>query len=149
MTERYKVIRVSPHLIQTNLPVRQFCLEVAIDTSTRIAPEFDWRKFDILQYAKINRIMMCLRDDKPVGLMLSSLSVSQFDDDIKILNQDLLYAKSGTRAARLLLDEFIDFGRSNAQHLITMIAPLTNIKPSSLKRLGFQELETLYRLEVK
>jgi hypothetical protein len=60
----------------------------------------------------------------------------------------LLYGVKGTKAAYLLFKDFIDFGKSNANHIITMICKITNIKPESLLKLGFTEMETLYRLEI-
>jgi len=110
--------------------------------------KFNWKKFKLLSYARDHRLMICRRNGRPVGIMLSQLYGSVFDPDVKILCQDLLFTKPGTRAARLLMRDFIDFGRLNANHVITMIAEKTNIKRQSLEKLGFVKLEELYRIEV-
>lgn len=93
-------------------------------------------------------MMLCRRDGKPVGVMLSRLYDSILDPNVRILMQDLLYGKSGTRASKYLLADFIDFGKANANHVISMIGERTNIKGRSLENLGFKKLETLYRLEI-
>jgi hypothetical protein len=63
--------------------------------------------------------------------------------------QDVLFTKkSSGRATHILMNAFIDFGKANANHLFTMVAEQTNIKARSLDRLGFKQVETLYRLEV-
>jgi hypothetical protein len=95
------------------------------------------------------RFVICYRDQIPVGFMWSSLHNHTFDPKLKILKQLLLHAQPGTRAARLLLKEFIDFGKLNANYIITTIGRETNIKSKSLEKLGFSKLEESYRLEVR
>jgi len=107
-----------------------------------------WQNFDIKTYAERQRIRLCRRDGDPVGVMLASIYPSVFDNSVLIYQQDLLYARPGTRAAKLLMDDFIDFGKGHAKHIISMIGANTNIKPKSLERLGFKKLEELYRIEV-
>jgi len=128
--------------------LREFLAESADDLSARYGRTFDWRNFRIRRYLRQGgRIAICYRDGKPVGLMAARLFESVFDPEVRILMQDTLYAKSGTRAAKLLLDEFIDFGRAHANHVLTTIASATNIRPRSLEKLGFEKLEETYRLE--
>lgn len=116
------------------------------ELSERIGHKFNWQNFHLpVGY----RLTFCYRDDAPVGYMIARLSGSVFDSTLKVLRQDLLYAKPGTRAARILLNDFIDFGKRNANHVITNIAETTNIKPRSLEKLGFKKLETLYRMEIE
>ena len=79
--------------------------------------------------------------------MLARLYTSIFDDETKILQQDLLYARPGSRASKVLLDDFIDFGRKHADHILTTIGTETVIKGESLEKLGFSKLETTYRME--
>lgn len=122
-----------------------FCLNAAFELKKQYDSKFNPIDFT---FSKGHRLTICFKDGSPVGFMLARLSVSIFDPNVKILLQDLLYAKSGSRAAKLLLDDFIDFGKRNANHIITMIAENTNIKERSFERLGFKKIETLYRLEV-
>lgn len=110
--------------------------------------KFKWHSFPILKFVRDQHLWICYRDKSPVGFMAASLYKNFFDMDCKILKQQLLFAIPGTRAPNLLLKEFVDFGKIHANHVITMIAKETNIKPRSLERLGFSSLEELYRLEV-
>ena len=122
---------------------------IAADKLSRMyGDNYDWRKFDLIGFAKKHRVMICWRDDRPVGFMLSRLGSSFFDPDFVILRQILLYGQPGTRAAYLLMQDFIDFGKNNANHIITMLNTKTNIKRQSLEKLGFVKSEQLYKIEV-
>ena len=107
-----------------------------------------WTNFNVEDYAKKHRLMICYRDQKPVGICMSKIISNTFDSGVKILYQDLLYSEPGSRAAYLLMRDFIDFGKSNAKYIVTMIAAHTNIKKRSLERLGFKALEEQYIIEV-
>ena len=110
--------------------------------------KFNWKKFNIVEFAQRHRIMICRRNDEPIGFMLSRLGPSVFDPDFIILSQTLLYGEPGTRAAYLLMQDFIDFGKKNANHIITVLNTKTNIKRQSLEKLGFVKCEEQYRIEV-
>jgi hypothetical protein len=111
--------------------------------------KFQWEQFKIIFFAENHRLTICYRDQKPVGFMAATLIKSFFDANCVLLRQELLFALPNSRAANLLLKDFIDFGKLNANHILTTIGKKTNIKPKSLERLGFEELEVRYRLEVK
>lgn len=118
---------------------------------THHAEVFDPNNFSIARYLARagGHMFLARRDGRPVGVMFARLLTSVFDSNLLILFQDLLYVESGnSRATKMLMQYFIDFGKKNANHLITMITEGTNIKPRSLERLGFSELETLYRMRV-
>lgn len=104
-----------------------------------------FRRLDILYMIVNEHIFMCFRDDKPVGFLYATSFNSIFTSDIRILMQQALYAEPGSRGAYLLLKHFLDFGKLTADHVITMVNPFTNIKSSSLEKMGFKTLETLYR----
>jgi hypothetical protein len=127
--------------------VKWFCLEVGIEVNEKYGNSYNWKKFDIARYIHFNRIVICFRDEEPVGLMMSRLMPSVFDPECKVLYQDLLYAEPGTRAANLLMRDYLDYGKANANHIITMIGTQTNIKGRSLERLGFEKVEDVYLLE--
>lgn len=105
--------------------------------------------FPLVHYVQNYRMVVCKRDGVPIGVHLSRLYPSILDPKTKILYQDLLYAEPGTRAAKLLMEDFLTFGRANANHIITCISPRTNIKRQSLEKLGFSKMEELYRMEIK
>ena len=111
--------------------------------------KFDHRNRDDFMLFDKGIFLVCERDGEIVGIHISFLSRSVFDDNTKILRQQLFYVKPGSgRAAYHLFKKFIDIGRHEANHIITMLTSHTNIKPETLSRWGFKELETLYGLEV-
>lgn len=142
-----RITNISQMTGELSLWLREFGVKAAQDN---FGSSTYMETFDYLDYAINNLLWICRRDGRPVGAMLASIQISVFDPDLTILVQDSLYVpESGNRAAFLLLREFIDFGKSNAKHIITMTASGTNIKARSLEKLGFKELERHYRLEVK
>lgn len=128
---------------------RRFIAYVAEKMKVKFQADYDYTNIAFWAFVEENLLLMCYRDEQPVGFLAASFYELFFDPQIKILQQNLLYATPNTRAANLLLKEFVDFGKRNANHVITMISPHTNIKGTSLERLGFSKLEELYRLEVK
>lgn len=132
-----------------NLVVWEFIRKTGKHLNRFYGDRYDWNNFPIPQVVKDHYFSICYRDDKPVGLMVGTLTGSIFDQNIKILRQITLYAVPRTQAAYWLLQDFIDFGKVNANHILTNIGTRTNIKPRSLEKLGFSELETLYRMEIK
>lgn len=126
-----------------------FLTRVARKANAAYGEKFHWTNFYLEHYVRHHRVVVCYRNWVPVGVMLSRLFPSIFDRNKVILYQDLLFAEKGTRAAKLLFEDFVDYGKSNANHIITMIAEKTNISPRSLEKRGFKKLETQYRLEVK
>lgn len=126
----------------------EFIAAVGRHLAKRYKVGFQSEKFNLVLYADHARITIAYdAKDRPIGLMLSRLYRSVFDGTTRILMQDLLYARPGSRASKVLLDDFIDFGRHNADHILTVIGERTCIKPSSLTGMGFKELETIYRME--
>jgi len=82
------------------------------------------------------------------GIHVSWLVRSPLDVSVKILQQQIFYVKPESgRMAFTLFQKFIDIGKTEANHIITMLTKHSNIKPSTLQRWGFNELEVWYRLE--
>lgn len=108
-----------------------------------------WRDFDFDSYFKNGWLLVCKRDDKLIGFMLIRLYKSVFDNKTVLLRHDVLYGLNGTRAAYYLFKAYLDFGKKNADHILGTLGEHTNIKPSTLEKLGFKKLDTIYRLEVK
>lgn len=147
-TETYTVRRVSAGEVATKKELAAFFTYAGSKLAHLYGDRFNFMNFSPARYTAMGgRMMVCFRDGEPCGAMLMRLYDSVFDEEVRILMQDTLFAEPGTLAAKLLMDDFIDFGRRRADHIITMIAERTNIKPRSLARLGFKQLETLYRLE--
>lgn len=93
--------------------------------------------------------LVARRNDEIVGVMIGFLFYSPLDIKIRILQQQLFYVKPDSgRSAFHLFKKFIDIGKCEANHIITMLTSQTNIKASTLENWGFNELETLYRMEV-
>lgn len=111
--------------------------------------KIDHRNFDFFRYAQNHVVLVCFQGDRPVGLVMAQLFGSVFDPKTKVLFQDVLWVeKSSGRAAHLLMREFIAFGRANAKLVFTCRAKQTNVKERTLKRLGFEKVEEIFRLEV-
>ena len=89
------------------------------------------------------------RDGEIRGFHISWLTRSPLDTSVKILQQQIFYVKPDSgRMAFKLFQNFIDIGKTEANHIITMLTKHTNIKPATINRWGFKELEVWYRLEV-
>jgi len=129
--------------------VEKFFLEESPKIAKMFDDDFDWRNFDRVECAEKCVFLLARKDGVPCGYLIAALIPSFFDPKTLIFSQQSLYVKDGFMgAAHKLFKTFIDIGKVNANHIITMIASQTNIKPRSLERLGFKKLETLYRLEV-
>ncbi len=125
-----------------------FIMEAEIDLQIMTGKKFKFSQFNFGLYFRHAFFWVCYRGSEPVGFSAARRYKSVFDDETRILMQDVLYAiPGGGRAAWLLMQTFVAFGRENADHVITAIHAKTNIKPKSLKKLGFREMETHFRLE--
>lgn len=128
--------------------------EFLIAETDRMNSMFDGM-FDV-SFAAVSKMLrdgvflVCRDDGEVTGFHVSWLITSPLDINVKILQQQAFYVKenSGSTAYQLF-KYFVDFGKREADHIITMLASKTNIKPASLERWGFSELETLYSMEVK
>lgn len=145
---KYTVETLTWRHVMSDHKLLDFICESGWEVSEKYGHPFKWQHAGIKHLIKSHRFTVCRREGEPVGFMFSSVLKSKFDEETIILRQDLLYARPQTRAAKYLLDDFIDFGKLNANHIISMIGEKTNIKPRSLEKLGFKKLETLYRIEV-
>lgn len=108
---------------------------------------YNWHNFPVKYAVEKQVVLACFSGTNPVGFLLGSLQTSIFDYDTTILKQQVLFAKH-PRASVALLRYFIDFGRLNANHVITQIGEHTNLKPESLEKLGFTKVDVVYRMEV-
>jgi hypothetical protein len=107
----------------------------------------DFKNFDFYRYASENQVWVCRRKLKPVGVLFARLYPCVWDYKNLTLYQDGLFvAKSSGKAAYLLLSEFIDFGRKEANLVFTCRTKYTNVKEKSFERLGFKKAEELYLL---
>lgn len=110
--------------------------------------EKDPQQFPIEGVMRHGIVFMCYRDGNPCGFLIASKNRYLFDPRKTMLRQETFFAEPGTRAAWYLFNEFLDFGKRNANYIVTMIGKHTNLTPRTLERLGFEELETLYRMEI-
>lgn len=147
-TNVYTIERLTPSTITTE--IAKFFEFAGNTVNEMYGKKYAWRnKVAVLDLAKNHYLAICRRDGVLVGLMVGKLYGSIWDCDIKVLRQELLFSLPKTRASKLLLDDFIDFGKSRADHIYTAIGTETNIKGRSLERLGFTKLEEFYRMENK
>lgn len=92
-------------------------------------------------------VLVCFKNEQPVGFMIAMLNNSVFDITIKNLTQLVLYSDK-PKATHMLVMEFIDFGKRNANYVAMSIGKFTNIKESSLVKLGFTKGDSEYLMEV-
>ena len=119
------------------------------NVSKLFGDKFDYLNINYELLAKNKILLICRRNGELRGILLAFLGKSPFDPNLIILRQQLLYVKPDSgRTTYHLFKKFIDIGKREANHIITMLTSQTNIKPATLERMGFDELETLYRLEV-
>ena len=129
--------------------VKKFWNEEAPKIGKLFDDKLDYRNCKPILLAERGVFFICRRDGEITGQHISSLSLCPLDLGKTLLHQMHFYAKPDSgRTAYHLFKEFLDFGKLNADHIITMLTSQTNIKSSTLERMGFEELETLYRLEV-
>jgi len=142
----YRIKKLS--IVDWNEKIHKFLHESTLKLMQIRNNDFpDADKIDFLRIIVQEHLFICFRNEEPIGFLYASEFTSIFTKKVRILMQQSLYAQPQTRAAYLLLNHFLDFGKSRVDHVITMLTPHTNIKPSSLEKMGFTEIETLYRWE--
>jgi hypothetical protein len=125
----------------------EFLIESLDHVNEMYGRKFDWHRRRILDFARSHYLGVCYHDKRPVGFMAAILGPSTIDPKVIILKQELLFAKS-PRATVRLLEDFIDFGKAHANHVITVIGEKTNIKSASLEKLGFSRYQVMHRMEI-
>lgn len=137
-----------------DLPLAEDVIKYLVETGPALSKLFDnkfnWKNAPILKLIKNCIFLVCRRNGEIRGHMICYVFNSPLDPEVRILYQLSFYVKPDSgRTAYYLFQKFIDIGKERANHIITMLTSRTNIKPSTLKSLGFEELETLYRMEIK
>jgi hypothetical protein len=122
--------------------------QAAIQLNSMYGNRYDLTRFDLKSHLKCGgRLTLCVGKGRVYGVMLATLTENQWDFGKRLYIQDTIYS-AHPRATKLLIDDFINYGRQNADEIITMVGEHTNIKGASLEKLGFKPVELVYRLEV-
>jgi hypothetical protein len=133
-----------------NDDVRRYLYDVAPKLSEMFDGALNWENTPYALLADKLIFLICRRNGEIRGHMIANLYTSPLDIKVKILYQVSFHVKPDSgRAAYHLFQKFIDIGKDRANHIITMLTTHSNIKPATLERYGFKELETLYRMEIK
>lgn len=149
MTTKYELIRLQ-ELNDFTEEVMKYLVAEGPKISAMFEDKFSWKNTPLLLIAQKYHFYICKRNDEITGHFIGGLMSSPLDPTVKIFRQIALYAKPDSgRTAYHLFQKFIDIGKKEANHIITMLTSRTNIKPSTLENMGFKELETLYRMEIK
>ena len=82
-----------------------------------------------------------------VAIMVTYFGRNFLDDSIKTLSLEAIASDSPIATVKLF-ELFVDMGKKYADHLIMSKGISTNLKNSTLFKLGFKPLETVYKLEV-
>lgn len=129
--------------------VLQFFKEEAPKIAELFDNKFDFKNTPLVALAERGKFLICRRNGEIRGYLICYTFHSPLDPKVKILYQLSFYVKPDSgRTAYHLFQRFIDIGKSEANHVITMLTSHSNIKPQTLEKYGFKELETLYRLEI-
>lgn len=129
--------------------VLAYLLEVAPKLSEMFENKLNWKNCPVDDLVDNGIFLICKRNGEIRGHMLCYVFTSPLDIKVKVLYQLSFHVKPDSgRTAYHLFQKFIDIGKDRANHIITMLTTHTNIKPSTLERMGFKELETLYRMEI-
>lgn len=135
-----------------NTPTRELCdfiMAEAPELNKRFGSKFNFKRCNLELMTRKGLFLVVKREGEIRGWMIAFMTPSIFDTNVKILQQQSFFVKPDSgRAAYHLFKKFIDIGKLEANHINTMLTSQTNIKPETLNRLGFKEVETLYRLEV-
>lgn len=146
---KYEIEQLTTKTLHTQ-EVFDYIKTVGPTLSKMFGEKFDYRYTPYSTLAEKSIFLVCRRNGEIRGHMICYIFNSPLDPTVKILYQLSFYVKPDSgRTAYHLFQKFIDIGKDRANHIITMLTTHSNIKPSSLKSLGFEELETLYRLEIK
>lgn len=148
-TTKYELIRLQK--LEDFTPM---VIHYIISEGPKISELFDnklnWENTPVIKLADKFHFYICKRNGEITGHFIAALTFSPLDPTVKVFRQWALYAKPDSgRTAYHLFQKFIDIGKKEANHIITMLTSRTNIKPSTLENMGFKELETLYRMEIK
>ena len=117
--------------------------------SSKYESKLDLRNLDLRQYVKHGRVVLVIDEVAQLimGVYLAQVYRASLDPTKRICYQDLMWARS-PRAFKMLMDDFLTFGRLSADHIISMVGPTANLSEKSMRKLGFTPVETLYRIEV-
>lgn len=149
MTMTTYTVEQLTHVLDFTEHVKKYFREEAPKISELFDNKLDYRNCPIYALAENCIFLVCRRDGEIRGHMICYIFNSPLDPKVKILYQLSFYVKPDSgRTAWHLFQKFIDIGKEQANHIITMLTSQTNIKPSTLENMGFKELETLYRMEV-
>lgn len=141
----YKVERVTKHSDELDKFLKETCPEI----SKMFGSKFNHERAAVHHMINKGYFLIGRRNGEIRGIHISWLMFSPLDMTKKILHQQLFYVKPDSgRMAYHLFEKFIDIGKGEADHIITMLTSRTNIKPCTLESKGFKMLEVLYRLEV-
>jgi hypothetical protein len=99
----------------------------------------------MLQHCDVNVVYD--NQDQIKAIMVTFYGRNFLDHNIKTLSLEAI-ASDSPKATVMLLSLFIDMGKQYADHLTISKGVSTNLKSSTLLKLGFKPLETVYKLEV-
>lgn len=88
--------------------------------------------------------------EKVVGFIGGVLLPHNFNPDVTVLQELFWWVDEehrGTRAGKLLLNAYVEYGRANAHMVVMTLEHDSPVNPASLERMGFRVKEHNYMLE--
>lgn len=132
-----------------NEEIRSFFIKEGPEISKRFGFMYDYNFANYTRMVESGIFLVGRKNGEICGFHVSWLGTSSLDMRKKILQQQIFYVKPESgRMAYHLFKKFIDIGKSEANHIITMLTIHSNIKPETLRKWGFKEIETVYRMEI-
>jgi len=126
----------------------QFICNEADGLNKLFGGKYNWMNMGVHQMLQQGVFLVGYKDGEVRGIHISFLVNHPLDKKLKVLQQQLFYVKPDSgRMAFHLFNNFIDIGKSEADHIITMLTRHTNIKSETLINKGFEEIQVTYRLE--
>lgn len=96
-------------------------------------------------------VFVAEREGERVGFILGMVHRHPFNPDIRVLSEHLWWVvpeHRRTRAASMLLDSFIEWGRAHVDWITFGTSRETALNPRSLLRRGFHTRELCFLMEV-
>ena len=96
-------------------------------------------------------VFICDKGQAPVGLIVGLLNAHLFNPEIKVLTELLWWVDEehrNGRAGLMLLNEFVKFGKEQADWITMSLVSNSNLNPKTLGKFGFKAVESSYLLEV-
>ena len=132
---------------ELSISIQRFIYKSLIELKALNNYKYNVDNMPIKSIADKQLLLVCFRGEDPVGFMIGTKGNIPFDPTLTVISQLVLYSKF-PKASHLLIGNFIDFGKRNANYISMCVGKFTNLKESSLKKLGFSKGDVEFFMEI-